>query len=60
MMNNLEYAARYHQQELLREAREGRMARDATRDRDRHTVLQHQLTAAVLSLLMIIVLAALV
>jgi len=57
-MNNLEFAARYHQDELLEEARQARLARQA--GVGNHAGHHHRLTAAIVSVLMLIALVALI
>ncbi len=54
-MNHLEYAAQYHQQDLLHEARQARLAREATGGAS-HAGHHHRLTAGALAMLMLIAL----
>lgn len=51
-------AANYHQEELLREARNSRLAREATGDH--HTSAQHRLVAAAVVVLMALAVVVLI
>lgn len=48
----MEMFATYHQEELLREARNARLARDARSAQDHHSTPHHQLVAAAVVVLM--------
>lgn len=56
-MSTLEMTARYHQNELLREAAHVRMVHEATDAQGAH---HHQVIAAVVAVLMVVALMALV
>ena len=56
-MSTLEMTARYHQDELLREAAHARLVHEAHGEHDAH---HHQVIAAVVALLLVVALVALV
>ena len=58
-MKNLEYTAQYHQQDLLREAQQSRLARQAS-EGNPHRGHHHRLTASLLAVLMAIATVALI
>ena len=56
----MEMLAGYHQDKLLREARNARLARDAASAQDHHTSAEHRLIAAAVAMLMLLVLVAVI
>ncbi len=56
----MEMLAGYHQDELLREARNARLAREAKSGHDGHTSAEHRVIAAAIAVLMLLTMVAVI